>query len=586
MLELVEEADVVVRLDHERRDLDQRQHAVDDAGQGGLLDALLAGGLADDLPAVEQHPLPGVEACLEPAHELSLRGFELGEPRRAVKGPAEHRGELGALALPLHLGHHPAGGVAVAVAARSIQATGPQRVPDQEPQRDLVACADRASLIVKRPRPPGGWQHLERRGGEQPQVAVGVRVLDCREESFVAAAGGQVQRGDHPGRELREVAVAAMQRVAAFLLDRHRQRARVRDGLTQTLLADFAQGAADRVFAVVDRVQQDPGERAGQAASLISGAGGCLALLLDRVAGGSLGVLERRAVPVDQLIPALAKHLGDEHQQQRVTPRRRQSRDLPRGAAPRVRGEDPHPPGRQHRQIHSLSPERPEVLELRELSHDRRGRAVRRRRPDPLEPRHPARLPQIEQPVKLPGTARAAELGGERLGRRGVRGLPGGADQPDEHVDRGAHDAARAQLLARQGVQRLRTLVLHRAMHEPLLQPRSLGSVERLEAGAVADGQEVIGARLIAGAVEREIIGVGLELLTERQKRGLRQLGEILGDEPEPAQRAQLDRDTEPGLAAVGARKPQVIGRELEEGAHVLRPRPRWECPELAPLRR
>ena len=53
MLELVEESDVVVRLDHERRDLDQRQHAVDDAGHGGLLDALLAGRLADDPAAVE-----------------------------------------------------------------------------------------------------------------------------------------------------------------------------------------------------------------------------------------------------------------------------------------------------------------------------------------------------------------------------------------------------------------------------------------------------------------------------------------------------------------------------------------------------
>jgi len=154
-------------------------------------------------------------------------------------------------------------------------------------------------------------------------VAVGARVLEGLEESRVAAAGRQVQRCDDTRRELREVLVAAMQGVAAFLLDRHRQRAGVRDCVAQPLLADFTQGAADGVLAVIDRVQEDPGERAGQAASLIARAGGFLALLLDGVDRGPLGVLDRRAVPVDQLIAALAEHLGDEHQQQRMPSRRR-----------------------------------------------------------------------------------------------------------------------------------------------------------------------------------------------------------------------------------------------------------------------
>jgi len=64
-----------------------------------------------------------------------------------------------------------------------------------------------------------------------------VGVFDRGEQPLVAAARGQVERGDHGGRELREMGVAAMLRVAAFLLDRHRQRARVRDGLAQPLLA-------------------------------------------------------------------------------------------------------------------------------------------------------------------------------------------------------------------------------------------------------------------------------------------------------------------------------------------------------------
>lgn len=167
-----------------------------------------------------------------------------------------------------------------------------------------------------------------------------------------------------------------------------------------------------------------------------------------------------------------------------------------------------------------------------------------------------------------------------------MRGLPRGADQSDEDVDWGAHNAARAQLLAREHVQRLRPLVLHRAVHEPLLQPRPLSTVERLEASAVADSHEVIGARLIAGAVDREIIGVDLELLTQRQQRRLRQLDEIVRDEPEPAQRAQLDRNAEPRLATVREREPQIIRRELKEGLDVLRSRLPRERPELAALRR
>jgi len=89
-----------------------------------------------------------------------------------------------------------------------------------------------------------------------------------------------------------------MLRVAAFLLDRHRQRARVSDDLTQPLLADLLEGTADGVLTVIDRVQQDPGERAGQAAALIARPGGFLALFLDGVDRGALGVLDRRAVAV------------------------------------------------------------------------------------------------------------------------------------------------------------------------------------------------------------------------------------------------------------------------------------------------
>lgn len=61
----------------------------------------------------------------------------------------------------------------------------------------------------------------------------------------------------------------------------------------------------------------------------------------------------------------------------------------------------------------------------------------------------------------------------------------------------------------------------------------------------------MIRARLITRAVERKVVRVGLQLLTQRKQRGLRQLGEIVGDKPQPAQGAQLHGDPEPSFAAM-----------------------------------
>ena len=53
-----------------------------------------------------------------------------------------------------------------------------------------------------------------------------------------------------------------------------------------------------------------------------------------------------------------------------------------------------------------------------------------------------------------------------------------------------------------------------------------------------ASGGELVGARLAARAVIVEIRGVRFELVAQLKQRGLWERGQIVGDEPEPAQRA------------------------------------------------
>jgi len=69
---------------------------------------------------------------------------------------------------------------------------------------------------------------------------------------------------------------------------------------------------------------------------------------------------------------------------------------------------------------------------------------------------------------------------------------------------------------------------------------------------------ELVRARLSARPVPIEVLAPRLELIAQRQQRRLRQRGQILRHEPEPAQRAQLHGDAEAAIAAVLERETQV----------------------------
>jgi hypothetical protein len=88
---------------------------------------------ADDLLTVVEHVDTGLMAVLQGAHEAFLIALQLLETHSPIKRAVKDLGELDALGRPLRPGHHPRGGVTVAVTSRQVQPAGAQRVSGREP---------------------------------------------------------------------------------------------------------------------------------------------------------------------------------------------------------------------------------------------------------------------------------------------------------------------------------------------------------------------------------------------------------------------------------------------------------------------
>ena len=523
-------------------------------------------------------------AVLQGAHEAFLIALQLPEAHTRVERAVKDRGELDTLGLPLRAGHHPGGGVAVAVAPRAVQPTGAQRVAGDEPQRELVASTHDPAALVDDPRPVGRRQDPERRLGQQLTLSVDLDVPQRVEHGLITRCGLQVQAGEHARRELREMRMAGRERVASLVLDASCQAARILRRATQPRLADLTDRARHGVLSVLERVDEDPRECLAELRVIVARACGLLALLGDGEAGVTFGVLDRGGVQVDELVAALDERLRAERQQHRQAPRRGKPGELPRGPPPAVAGEHPHPTGWQHRQVDRVRAEFLEVGELLQLLQDVPRRRVRRGGTQPLDPRRAVRAP-LKQPVQAGACGAVGELVCERVERRLMRAFACRADQPDELVDRRPGDPLDVQLLGRQREERLRTLVLHRAGGQPGLERGGLRRVPRPEAGVCTCRGELVGTRLTACAVGVEVRGVRLELVAQLKQRRLRDLGQVVGDEPQPAQRAQLHRHAEAAVAAVLEREAQVGGQELEVLVEVLRADLLGERVERAALR-
>ncbi|MDX6719980.1 MAG: hypothetical protein QOJ63_2234 [Solirubrobacteraceae bacterium] len=300
-------------------------------------------------------------AVLQGAHEVFLVALQLLEPQSPVEQAVKDGGELHALGLPLPPGHHPRGRVAVAVAPRPVQPAGAQPVAGDEPQRELVARAHDPAALIDDPRPVRRRQNLGRRIAQQLALAVDRDVPDRVQQRLITRCGLEVQAGEHAWRELREMRMAGRERVAALVLDASCQAARILCRGAQPGLADLEDRARHGVLAVLDRVDEDPRERLAELGVIVARACGLLALLGDREAGVTLGVLHRGGVQVDQLVAALDERLRAERQQHRQAPRRGEPGEFPRGPPPAVAGEHPHPAGWQHREVDPVGAELAEV---------------------------------------------------------------------------------------------------------------------------------------------------------------------------------------------------------------------------------
>jgi hypothetical protein len=127
--------------------------------------------------------------------------------------------------------------------------------------------------------------------------------------------------------------------------------------------------------------------------------------------------------------------------------------------------------------------------------------------------------------------------------------------------------------------------VLHRPQRQPLLKRRPPLVIECAEPGTGPRRSQVIAACLPPRAVHHQVVGVGLELLAQRQQRRLGQLRQRVGHEPQPPQRAQQRGRAELRVAAVRERPAQIIRLQLEEPLDVLRARQRRERAQLVALR-
>ena len=152
-----------------------------------------------------------------------------------------------------------------------------------------------------------------------------------------------------------------------------------------------------------------------------------------------------------------------------------------------------------------------------------------------------------------------------------MRALPRPRDQPGKPVDRRPLDPPPAQLLARAREQERRTVVLERKLRQPRPELRSLRISERSPARMRANSKPMLPPRRRPDRIvehrPRRHVQRDRERLHSRGRRG----GEILGDEPQPAQRAQLQRDPELACRpALGADELQIVAGQAEVLGEVI----------------
>ena len=122
---------------------------------------------------------------------------------------------------------------------------------------------------------------------------------------------------------------------------------------------------------------------------------------------------------------------------------------------------------------------------------------------------------------------------------------PGRGYPPQQQDHPGPEHAGREQVLTGQPEQQLRPVVLHRPGEQELVEVLPLGGVHRPPAGVTGHLPQMIRAGLLPLAVSAQLTHRDPEPLRQPAHHGVRRQPHLIGYEPEPRQRAQLDCHTQ-----------------------------------------
>lgn len=298
-------------------------------------------------------------------------------------------------------------------------------------------------------------------------------------------------------------------------------------------------------------------------------------------------LLLRRGLPAgDRLVEQqqrLVEHVDGRLRQQREQDRVPAFRLAPLqrlpGQPPPHPGQEPAPLRRQHRQVYGVRVEPAQVGQLLQLRLHR-GRARRRR------------------PHAQPGQRRAAEVGvrdqqqvqlgappvGEQVLHPGPGLRPGagpGRGHPAQQQDHpGPEHPRRQQIFAGQPEQQLRRVVLHRPGEQELVEVLPLGGVHRPPAGVAGHLPQMTCACLLPLAIPAQLPHCDPEPLRQSAHRGVRSQRHLIGHEPEPRQRAQLDRHPEHVAAGPELAHERLVRAGQREVADQRRPVDLREAPK------
>lgn len=132
----------------------------------------------------------------------------------------------------------------------------------------------------------------------------------------------------------------------------------------------------------------------------------------------------------------------------------------------------------------------------------------------------------------------------------------------------GPHRPRGRQMLAGQTKQQGRRVVFHRAGEQELVQLLQFQRLRRLPVQVPRHLAQMPGAALLPLAVEPQLAHGDLQVLGQPGHHRHRCRGDVVRDEPEPRQGAQLDRQPQPVLRATAAARideAHVCRRQREE---------------------